>query len=1052
MKTYKTLYELVQEELKKVKGKGGASSIITPSPKLSDNERLISEYMSSIAETNARALKNRIIEGLEIRATEPASNSVIITPGIGILKGKEVRLLNEKTITIVFPENKSLVYLHLDFNENIIQKTEKDESMLVIGKIVCVPGKSNVVYDTYDEAKKDGYGAYIVSAKDLLFDNEVSIDDDTIQALRNNMSKLFADNLIGNIRLSENLKITNTFGTLYMDSQSLKFYNKNGEELARYTAIDARIGNIVIEPNRLRSRNFVSGKSGFQIKDTGDVEFNDIVARGTIYASSGSIGGIEIGESSLKSSNYVFEESGFILESNGNAEFNDITIRGTIYASVGKIGGWTIGENSLYTDNLIIDSLNERINLADKIYIDGAGRFISSVPFQSGNVGWRIDEDSAEFNNAIIRGSLRAASFTKDEIHATNGTLLITSALIVAEQFTTPSTIDTDFNIICKDPETGPAQVFNAGDIIRCKTVYNQGINDVWATVVSYTDNGNGTGTYTVTLKSGTNVTIPAGTTIVSYGQSTDNKILITSDMDNSPYIDIFNTGDAPWNGVTTKLRLGNLNNFSDPDFGTLTGFGLFADNVYLKGHIIISGGSGISNLSDANLDNIADGETYKRTTANEKTGAGYAYNALDSSYSLVTRVLPGSNIGTPGGSGLYLGADYLGYYDGTEWKVYIDSSGKFTFKGDSNNYISWDGTLLSVKGDITVTGGSGITNFSDAGAVVTANNLDDIADGTTYKRVTQNEKTGAGYAYNALNSDYSLKTKVLPGDNVGTPGGSGLFLGADYLGYYDGTEWKVFIDKNGNFTFKGNDNNSLSWDGSVLRLKGEMVAGKIYSSDNYVTLDLNTERYLKFCKSDASGSNKTKYLRVGVDKELAGGETRLTIDFKNDSSDDIIEISEDGIHLKGYSSDYNLLVESFFMCDRIDLRRWVSGNENSVLIWVYNGNLEIKQSANSQSIGCQLNFDDEIDIISGYIAKLQGGSGYISVSSLNVYVSCPTEFSSNVIIDGSLGIGIGPGDFKLHVNGRLRIDDTTDSTSRTLQTYLPINVNGTTYYLALYQ
>jgi len=94
----------------------------------------------------------------------------------------------------------------------------------------------------------------------------------------------------------------------------------------------------------------------------------------------------------------------------------------------------------------------------------------------------------------------------------------------------------------------------------------------------------------------------------------------LTSDLSNAPYLDIFNTGSTPWDGITTKLRLGNLNNFTDPDFGTLSGFGLFADNVYLKGYIKISGGSGISNLSDANLDNISDGTTYKRTTQDEKT------------------------------------------------------------------------------------------------------------------------------------------------------------------------------------------------------------------------------------------------------------------------------------------------------------------------------------------------------------------------------------------------------------------------------------------------
>lgn len=48
----------------------------------------------------------------------------------------------------------------------------------------------------------------------------------------------------------------------------------------------------------------------------------------------------------IESANYVAATSGFHIDG-GVAEFNDVVIRGTIYATVGAIGGWTIGATEL---------------------------------------------------------------------------------------------------------------------------------------------------------------------------------------------------------------------------------------------------------------------------------------------------------------------------------------------------------------------------------------------------------------------------------------------------------------------------------------------------------------------------------------------------------------------------------------------------------------------------------------------------------------------------------------------------------------------------------
>lgn len=125
----------------------------------------------------------------------------------------------------------------------------------------------------------------------------------------------------------------------------------------------------------------------------------------------------------------------------------------------------------------------------------------------------------------------------------------------------------------------------------------------------------------------------------------------------------------------------------------------------------------------------------YNLVTDNEETGAARGYTGLDDSGNLKTKVLPGSAVGIPGAQGLYLGTDYLGYYDGSDWKVYIQGSGAdagdFYFKGNANNYITWDGTTFNIRGSL---------------------NADDIQAGTITGRTVQSAASGTFVKLDAVN------------------------------------------------------------------------------------------------------------------------------------------------------------------------------------------------------------------------------------------------------------------------------------------------------------
>ena len=67
--------------------------------------------------------------------------------------------------------------------------------------------------------------------------------------------------------------------------------------------------------------------------------------------------------------------------------------------------------------------------------------------------------------------------------------------------------------------------------------------------------------------------------------------------------------------------------------------------------------------------------------------------------------------------SGFWLG------YDVDTYKLNI---------GDTNHYLKWDGTDLTIKGDVTITGGSGIANLTDAGDLAILNVVEASKLGTT--------------------------------------------------------------------------------------------------------------------------------------------------------------------------------------------------------------------------------------------------------------------------------------------------------------------------------
>jgi len=172
----------------------------------------------------------------------------------------------------------------------------------------------------------------------------------------------------------------------------------------------------------------------------------------------------------------------------------------------------------------------------------------------------------------------------------------------------------------------------------------------------------------------------------------------------------------------------------------------------------------------------------------------------------------------TASAPGLYLGSEYLGYYNGTGtsgWKTYMDNQGDFylTSSIPGGGLLAWDSSTatLQINGSINIQGGNAATTTalsSSLNAVSGAINSATSSLSTSVATTTFTTATGL----------IAKPPTVLVGST------SGLYLGSTFLGYYNGSDWKTYMSNNGNFFLSGTGTNALSWDGTTLTINGAIT------------------------------------------------------------------------------------------------------------------------------------------------------------------------------------------------------------------------------------
>ena len=320
----------------------------------------------------------------------------------------------------------------------------------------------------------------------------------------------------------------------------------------------------------------------------GELEAASGTFSGDISAASGTIGGFSIENGRLVSTNDG--NPNIILDgANGSIEANNITlgVGATIkeYIKIGEQVELKRADTSSDSFIRVINNSSEILALKangtmkigdgnNTIILSGVDGSITSQSYEDG-LGWKISNTGSIFNDVTVKGSIRASVLEYGETQAIGGALLVRpSTRILAAEISGANTILTLEEI----------KGFKKDDYCRIDTQGSEGIIHSYHQVISVSES-------TKKIVVSGNITDSVGKPIVNFGQAGDNiGISINGSIDDSfgtpQSISVFEF-NSDTKLLTPRIILGKLPN-AESIYGFAAGtYGLYAENVLLKGSLV---------------------------------------------------------------------------------------------------------------------------------------------------------------------------------------------------------------------------------------------------------------------------------------------------------------------------------------------------------------------------------------------------------------------------------------------------------------------------------
>ncbi len=435
--------------------------------------------------------------------------------------------------------------------------------------------------------------------------------------------------------------------------------------------------------------------------------------------------------------------------------------------------------------------------------------------------------------------------------------------------------------------------------------------------------------------------------------------------------------------------------------------------------HIVISRISGVLNIyANGNFVTSATRNVNINTASALLVGKGYNYAALNgfiSNLKVFNRALTPEEVKT-----LYLignqqesgtiTADRVqtGTLQSINWGASAGSrfnlnDGTFAMGGSSAPKLCWNGTTLSVTGNITLAAGSsGYSTLTDKPTSLSGINS---TEGTKLAGIAAGATVGATWGTNLNNIPATLRT----------PSGTGLFLSSTNLGYYNSGTWLTYMDNTGKF-YLGGTSGKLQWDGTTLNINGNISVNSTLplSMPGGAVLDIS-----------AKGSTTATIALTGGVKDVSGNgnngqayggvavvDSEIGKAFGFDGANDYITT---GYNYGAGGTWDNPITFSIWMCVDSSLV-WSTGNNNG---WFgtgsYEGSIGIYSAINQNNVvGMKVrtnagDYGATTTILRNQLTHLVGiwdGVNTISIYKNGVFVTSTSVTKSGVPDNGVIRLG----------------------------------------------
>jgi hypothetical protein len=410
----------------------------------------------------------------------------------------------------------------------------------------------------------------------------------------------------------------------------------------------------------------------------------------------------------------------------------------------------------------------------------------------------------------------------------------------------------------------GQEDFFVAAKIAIFKESYVQNTLNVGTT------NNGGISSANITLYGATEypyISIGQANTTGGQGYAVGDGIFIGRDSNDGEFKASFENGTTSylkWSGLSLDIKGsititpgGNAATTTDASNAVTSG-SLYANNAVLSGSVsssnaVTSGSlyagnaalSGSLSASNAAASASLSGSNALLAAANAAASASLSGSVNPLTQQLVKNA-------SPNGTGLYLGANNLGYYNNGAWATYMSSSGDFFLSGSTGNYLEWNSGLgrLNIQGGITATSGSiqNIFTIGGDGSAGTGITLDGINDKIYVGTGTYNNQNTPFYFASGSSDIFSLGNRLTfngtslfisgaVSASAGRVGPVNIDLDRMYIGQglYADANTPFFISSSGDFSLR----NGLTWASAtnLLTINSGSISIEDANSDSFTRI-----------------------------------------------------------------------------------------------------------------------------------------------------------------------------------------------------------------------